>query len=113
MSGLEGPDVRAGGVGLVALGFGGVWISRAEAGCPGLGEAPDVRGLAGCPAAVESFGVRLSLVFFWLVAPDVRAPAGCPVAVATGTSSFSFLCLRARLALVLGFSMVSSCVPEW
>ena len=58
-------------------------------------------------------GVRLSLVFFWMVAPDVRAPAGCPAAVAAGTSSFSFLCFRARLALVLGFSMVSSGVPEY
>jgi hypothetical protein len=37
---------------------------------------------AGCPAAVESPGVRSSLVFLCLVAPDVRAPAGCPAAVA-------------------------------
>ena len=45
--------------------------------------------------------------------PDVRAGAGCPGPVAAVSSSFSFLCFRARLALVLGFSMVSSGVPEY
>ena len=84
MSGLEGPDVRAGGVGLVALGFGGVRISGTW---------------AGCPAAREG--------------PDVRAMARCPSVVAADSSSFSFLRSHARLALVLGLSLDLSGVPEY
>ena len=54
---------------------------------------------AGCPVAREG--------------PDVRAMAGCPAAVAADSSSFSFLRSRAHLALVLGLSLVSSGVPEY
>ena len=69
---------------------------------------PDVR------AALVLFGVLwIADAGFPGQGPDVRAGAGCPAAVAAGSSSFSFLRFRARLALVLGFSMVSSGVPEY
>ena len=78
---------------------------------------------AGCPAAREEPDVRADVVQLRVpsvmgagfpgIGPDVRAGAGCPGPVAAGSSSFSFLCFRARLALVLGFSMVSSGVPEY
>ena len=54
MSGMEGPDVLVGGVGLVVLGFDGVRISGTWAGCPTAREGPDVRAMAGCPAVVAA-----------------------------------------------------------
>ena len=104
----SGPDVRAGVASLGALWIGGVRMSggSGRAGYPGLW--PDVR----------ADGVRLRVrsvmgAGFPGVGPDVRAGARCPGPVVAGSSSFSFLCFRACLALVLGFSMVSSGVPEY
>ena len=73
------------------------------AGFPGSGRMSGLD--AGCPGPV-GFGV-------WAAAAVVAPGAGCPGPVAAGSSSFSFLCFRAHLALVLGFSMVSSGVPEY
>ena len=107
-----------------------------DAGCPGAGAGyPGWQGpasvmgrrisgsWAGCSAARDGPYVRADLVQLRVssvmgagfpgVGPDVRAGAGCPEPVAAVSSSFSFLCFRARLALVLGFSMVSSGVPEY
>ena len=83
MSGLELPDSSA--PWLACSGFLGE-----GAGCPGLREEPDVR-----------------------AGPEVRAGARCPGPVAAGSSSFSILCSRAHLALVLGLSLVSLGVPEY
>ena len=92
-----GPDVRAGGVGFCAL-----WIEGA--GFPGFW--PDFRAgrrMSG-PCSTSMAGLLLLLT---------SLGGGCPAAVAACTSSFSFLCSRAHLALVLGLSMVSSGVPEY
>jgi len=51
MSGLEGPDVRADGVGLVALGFGSVRIFGLEARFLGRGRMS--RLAARCPGPVD------------------------------------------------------------
>ena len=87
MSGLAWP--------VSELSVGGVRMSGLGAGCPAAREEPDVR----------ADGVQLR----------VRSVmgAGCPGPVAAGSSSFSFLCFRARLALVLGLSLDSSGVPEY
>ena len=113
MSGLWRPDVWARVADSSAL-----WIACARfpagAGCPARRGAPDVRGSAGCPAAVESPGFCLSLVFFWLVAPDVRAPAGCPAAVAPRRLHLRHFLIRFRvdLSYASSISMVVSSVPK-
>ena len=96
----DGPDVRA-GLGLPnAFGDGG-------AGFPG--EGGRMSGvMAGCPG--YAVPLRCSLVGRCRIS---GAGAGCPAAVVAGPSSFSFLHFHARLALVLGLSMVSSGVPEY
>ena len=96
-------------------------ISGSWAGCPAARDGPDVRAW-GPDVRADLVQLRVSSVMgaefpgvgpdVW-AGPDVRAGAGCPGPVAVVSSSFSFLCFRARLALVLGFSMVSSGVPEY
>ena len=90
-------------------------ISGSWAGCPAARDGPDVRAW-GPDVRADLVQLLVSSVMgagFPGVGPDVRAGAGCPGPVAAVSSSFSFLCFRARLALVLGFSMVSSGVPKY
>ena len=104
----SGPDVRAGVAGLGALWIGGVRMSGLGGGCPAAREEPDVR--------ADGVQLRVPSVMgagFPGIGSDVRAGAGCPGPVAAGSSSFSFLHFHARLRLVLGFSTVSSGVPEY
>ena len=85
MSGLWGSDVRAGEAGHVALGFGGVRISRQGAEYPGPREGPDVRACgAGCPGPVGTWWRsscrgrrsrgRMSGAWEMLLAPSVGSP---------------------------------------
>ena len=82
------------------------------AGCPGHGTGcPGCQGRLQMHSVME---VGFPVVGLDVRAgPDVRDMAGCPAAVAADSSSFSFLRSRARLALVLGLSLDSSGVPEY